>query len=362
MPISTSYSQNSLTGLPAEQALQYFPVTEVSSFQNVFPIRHKEWTARAELNYKYKLSLQAEFFDRKITDDIFPVYNNGSFELKNIANHRNSGIELILTYNSYAKKITTSNSLSFFTYKDLVTDVKDGYNFTAIAGFSNINKAIVKDEPLGVITGNKFLRDEYNRMIIGSNGFPLVDPNLSVIGNPTPDFVIKMSNSISWKMISLNLDWEWKKGGDVWNGTQAVLDYYGRSATTAQLRNTTGYVFDGVLEDGHTNTRPVDFYDPNLPIEENRWVRYGYTGVAEDYIQKGDHIRINNLGVNYKLSFKRYIQTISLTAYTGNLLLWKTYKGTDPNQLLHDQANSNGLDFFNLPSVKSFGFTASIQF
>ena len=362
LPISTSYSQNSLTRLSATDAFQYFPVTEVNSFQNVLPIRHKEWTARAELNYKYKLSLQAELFNRRIDDDIFPIYNNGSFELKNIADHRNNGVELILSYNSYAKKITTSNSVSFFTYKDIVTGVKDGYNFTPIAGFSNINKAIVKDEPLGVITGNKFLRDENNNIIIGSNGFPLVDPGLSVIGDPTPDFVIKMSNGISWKKVSLNLDWEWRRGGDVWNGTQAVLDYYGRSATTAQLRNTTGYVFDGVLEDGHTNSNPVSFYDPNLPIDENRWVRYGHTGVAEEYIQKGDHIRINNLGVNYKLSLKKYIQTISLTAYTGNLLIWKAYKGTDPNQLLHDQANSNGLDFFNLPSVKSFGFTASIQF
>jgi hypothetical protein len=132
-PISTSYSQNSLTGLTAEQAFQYFPVTEVNSFKNVFPIRHKEWTARAELNYKYKLSLQAELFNRKISDDVFPVYNNGSLELKNIANHHNSGVELTLSYNSYAKKVTTSNSLSFFTYKDIVSDVKDGYNFTAIA-------------------------------------------------------------------------------------------------------------------------------------------------------------------------------------------------------------------------------------
>jgi hypothetical protein len=362
LPISTSYAQNGLTRLSAAQAFQYFPVTEVSSFENVFPIRHKEWTARAELNYKYKLSFQAEFFNRKITDDIFPVYNNGSFELKNIADHRNTGVELILSFNSYAKDITTTNSLSFFTYKDIVSDVQDGYNFTPIAGFSNINKAIVKDEPLGVITGNKFLRDENNKMIIGSHGFPLVDPNLSVIGDPTPDFVMKMSNGFSWKKFSLNLDWEWRKGGDVWNGTQAVLDYYGRSAPTAQLRNTTGYVFNGVLEDGHTNNNPVDFYDPNLPLEENRWVRYGHTGVAEEYIQKGDHIRINNLGVNYKLSFKKYIQTVSISVYTSNLVIWKAYKGTDPNQLLHDQASANGLDFFNLPSVKSFGFTASIQF
>ena len=51
-----------------------------------------------------------------------------------------------------------------------------------------------------------------------------------------------------------------------------------------------------------------------------------------------------------------------MSVYTSNLVIWKAYKGTDPNQLLHDQASANGLDFFNLPSVKSFGFTASVQF
>ena len=361
-PISTSYSQNGLTRLSAEQAFHYFPVNEIASFENVLPVRHKEWTARTELNFKNKLIFQAEIFTRKINDDLFPVYSNGLFELKNIADHRNRGVELTLSYATFAKDITTNNSLSFFTYNSIVTDVEDGYNFTPIAGFSNVNKAIVKDESLGVIIGNKFLRDANNRMIIASNGFPIVDPNLAVIGDPTPDFIMKFNNGITWKRLSVNLDWEWRKGGDVWNGTQAVLDYFGRSATTAQLRNTTGYVFDGVLEDGHVNANPVDFYDPSLPLEENRWVRYGYTGVAEEYIQKGDLIRINNLGINYKFSFNKYIQTLFLSAYTGNLLVWKAYKGADPNQLLHDLANSNGLDFFNLPSVKSFGFTASIQF
>jgi len=155
---------------------------------------------------------------------------------------------------------------------------------------------------------------------------------------------------------------ELKKGGDVWNGTQAVLDYYGRSAASAQLRNTAGYVFTGVFADGHPNNIPVNFYNPNSPFENNRWVRYGHTGIAEEYIQRGDHIRINNIGLNYKLKASKYIQTIAFTLSASNIIVWSAYKGADPNQLLYDQSDTNGLDFFNLPSVKNFAFNISIQF
>ena len=362
LPVSTSFAQYNLTRFLPQEVFQYFPTTEVNSFNDLSPVRHKEWTARAEVYFRNKISFEAEIFNRKIIDDVFPVYENGSLVLKNIADHRNKGVEFTFAHNVYGKTVTTNNSLSFFHYRDIVTDVRDGYNFTPYAGFRNINKAIVKGNVLGAITGNRFLRDEANNIIIGNDGFPLTDPNLAVIGDPTPDFVIKISNGLGWKEFSVNLDWEWKKGGDVWNGTQAVLDYYGRSISSAQLRNTTGYVFAGVFDDGHLNNIPVNFYDPNSAFENNRWVRYGHTGISEEYIQRGDHVRINNIGLNYKLKARKYIQTIAFTLSAGNIIVWSAYKGADPNQLLYDQSDTKGLDFFNLPSVKNVGFNISIQF
>ena len=361
-PVSSSFAQYNLTRYSTEEAFQYFPATEVNSLNSLLPVRHKEWTVRAEIYYRNKISFEAEIFNRKIFDDVFPVYENGSPVLKNIADHRNKGIELTFTHNVHGKKVTTNNSLSLFHYRDIVTDVKDGYHFTPYAGFRNINKAIVNGEVLGAITGNRFLRDEASHIVIGNDGFPLADPNPSVIGDPTPDFVLKISNSLGWKEFSVNFDWEWKKGGDIWNGTQAVLDFYGRSATSAQLRNTTGYVFAGVFADGHPNNIAVNFYDPNSSFQSNRWVRYGHTGIAEEYIQRGDHIRINNIGLNYKLKARKYIQTIAFTLSASNIIVWSAYKGADPNQLLFDQSDTNGLDFFNLPSVKNFAFNISIQF
>src|SRR5262249_51470586 len=148
---------------------------------------------------------------------------------------------------------------------------------------------------------------------------------LSIIGNPTPDYTLKLSHSATWRDLTLNFDWEYRKGGDVWNGTAAVLDYYGRSKTTADQRSITGYIFKGTDPSGAKNGIPVDFYNPALPVTQNRWVRYGYTGVAAAYIQKGDNIRINNLAIAYELKTNRDLRRIKLTAYAQNLVLWSAY-------------------------------------
>jgi hypothetical protein len=364
LPIDRSFSQNSLLQYNTEQFSGYFPVTEAITFNNLDPIRHKEWTTRLELDYGGMLGLKGEIFHRKTMDDIFPLYENGAFTLRNVASHFNRGFELSFDINSYlwrAGKLYSYTTFSFFRYRNIVTRVRDGYNFTPIAGFSNVNKVIAEGEPLGAIAGNTFLK-ENNIVKIGNDGFPLVDMNQSVIGDPTPDFVMKFNQNLTWRRFNFNLDIEWKKGGDIWNGTQAVLDYYGRSGSSANLRNTRDYVFKGVLPNGQPNTIPVDFYDPALPIEQNRWVRYGYTGVAEEYIQRADHLRINNIGIGYNVKPKKILENFHVMLYISNIMIWTPYQGADPNQLLFDQPQTNGLDFFNLPSNKTFGCSVSLQF
>jgi hypothetical protein len=365
LALSSSFAPNSLVKYTVANALQYLPVTEVNTFNNLLPIEHKEYNAGIELTYKSKIALSVDWFSRHTLNDVFAIENTGRLQLENIASHRNRGVEVELNLYPYlwdSRKIFLSNTISFVAYRSKVTAVKNGYNFTPIAGFNDVHKAIVKDEPLGVIVGNTFLKDAANNIIIGTDGFPLVNNTPAVIGNPTPDFTIKASNRINWKQWDFNIDWEWKKGGDVWNGTQALLDYYGRSENSAVLRNTTNYVFNGVDANGKVNTIPVSFYNASLPVEQNRWVRYGPGSVAEAYIQKGDCVRINNIGLSYKPKIKKYLQQLAFTVYASNIMLWSAYKGADPNQLLYDQAGTTGLDFFNLPSYRSVGFTASLKF
>jgi hypothetical protein len=364
--ISNSLSYVNLLQYSAQQSMQFFPMTEVDGYDRLKPIHQNEYRLGLEINYEYKFTLTAEYFNKQINHDVFPLYSNGKLLLQNIASHRTKGVELELTHsgrsNNGAKSISTSNAISFIAYQNEVTDVETGFNYTPIAGFSNVHKAVVQGQPLGAIVGNSFLRNADGKQLIGADGFPLVNNQPAVLGNPMPDFVLKMSNGLTWKKYALNFYWEWSKGGDRWNGTQAALDYYGRSQSSADLRNTTNYVFDGITQNGQHNSIPVSFYDANLPTSQNRWARYGLTGVAEEYMQKADCIRLRTASLSYNWQFRKYIQSIKFGAFVNNIILWTAYKGADPNQLLFDQSSTSGLDYFNLPSTKNMGINLTIQF
>lgn len=363
LQINKSLTYTNLLQYTPGQLFNYRPVTEVNGYSQLSPIQAKEWNGKFSLSYQ-NIYLDGNFYTKNISNDVLPIYENGQLQLKNMADMTTKGLELsIHLYNkSISRNINTNTTLSFFKYRTDVTKVREGYNYTPIAGFSSVYKTLAEGQPLGVIVGNAYKRDAAGNIVIGDDGFPLADQSPKVIGNTIPDFVIKASNTIFWKKVSVQTNLEWKKGGQAWNGTQAALDYYGRSATTGAERNTTGYVFQGVKQDGHVNDIPVAFYDPAKPVTSNRWTRNGLTGIAEEYIRRTDYIRLNTFNITYRINLKKSHQLIYLATYVQNILLWSPYKGADPGQLLYDQPNTTGLDYFNLPAVKTFGFNVTYQF
>ena len=353
--IDHSWSAFALTGLTPQKAYLFMPSIEPINFDGLDPMEHREFTTWFQLEFEYRISLRGEYSVRTTKNDAFPL----------LADTRYKGYELRLQINSsyrHSRKIRIANTLSFYKFTNIATRVPAGYNYKLLAGFATVAKALVRGRPLGVLVGNTWLRDAAKNIVIGQDGFPLVDYRETVIGDPTPTYTLKFAHVATWKALTVDLDWEYRKGGDVWNGTAATLDYFGRSATTAAQRGITGYLFPGTLVGGGKNNIPVNFYDAGLPVEKNRWARYGYSGVAESYIQKGDNIRIHNLSLAYDVKIKKYLQEVKLTAYVRNIVLWSAYKGGDPNQLLYDEPGTEGLDFFNLPSTKTWGLSASIQF
>lgn len=366
--VHRSYSGYTLTTYSVADAMQYLPLQEVNSFNGLQPVRHRDGNAGISFFLYSKGEFNVSWFSRRSRNDIFPVMNGNNIELVNMATHRSRGMELELQlypniWAKNAKKLFFTNTISFTRYRNKVLSVKDGYNHTALAGFHDVHKTLVAGYAPGVITGSSWLRNAAGEKIIGADGFPQVNNTPAVIGDPNPDFTFKLSNRLSWKnQLTFFIDWEWQKGGKVWNGTRALLDYYGRSKASGEQRSITNYVFAGVTAAGAHNSTPVSFYNSSLPVEQNRWVRYGPGGVTEDYMEDGSSIRINTLSISYKPKLKTKTAQVSFSLYAANLLLWSPYKGADPRQLLYDMPGSGGLDFFNLPAVSTAGFSTTFQF
>ncbi|MFZ4929487.1 hypothetical protein [Chryseobacterium sp. Mn2064] len=362
--ITRSYASYATTLLNAENSYQYFPIQEVESYRGLSNINTKEWKAGGRLNIGYKISFEGEYFSKKITDDIFPVFEDGLLKLKNTVDHTYHGFEFNFAYDRLylGQDFYTSNKISWFKYRDIVDRVTPEYQNLAVSGFKDIYKTLSEGQVLGAVMGSYFERNKEGQLIIDEFGYPKKAAGMKIIADPTPDFVMKFNHTINYKNLSLDINWEWKKGGQLWNGTQAVLDYYGRSYGSGEERNIKNYVFQGVQANGNVSQIPVDFYDPNKNVQENRWSRYGFTGVAEQYIQKADYIRINNisLSANFPVNFSK--QFVKITLYVNNILLWQANKGVDPNQSFYDTDNGRGLDFFNLPSFKTMGCIVSFKF
>lgn len=366
--INKSFANFESTQILPSQISTYFPIKEVLSFKNLKPIRTTEKKLGLQYNiWNNRINFEAVYFQKTFTDDIFPTFENGNLMLKNLANHQNKGIELSLQLNnfpfSFSSEFRDSHKITFTKYSSEVAQVHSQNPFVPIAGFSNVYRSLVKGEALGSIVGTAYKRDSYGNVVIGDDGFPLVSPDLKVIGNPIPDFVLKFSHEFKLYYFSLNIDWEWRKGGDIWNGTAANLDYFGRSQNSAEQRNIANYTFSGVLQNGNPNHILVDFYNVNQNFENNLWYRYSYTGVAENYISKATQIRLNNILLSYTI--KRNIlpfNELKLSASVNNFILWSKYKGVDSTQNFYNSSDVQGLDFYNLPSVKSFAFQIAVKF
>lgn len=362
--ISKSYSSYATTRFSAQNLSQYFPLKEAESFKNLSNINIKEWKTGFKLIINYKINLSAEYFNRQISDDVFPVFEGQTLVLKNLADHTYKGYEVNLNYDNIISNynFSLSSKASFFKYRDIVDRVNLGFNNLMISGFNDIYKTLSEGQVLGVVTGSYFQRNAEGNIVIDNEGYPVKASGMKIIADSTPDFVMKFSHQITYKMFALDINWEWKKGGQIWNGTQAVLDYYGRSQTSAEQRNIKSYIFEGVNFNGNVNQIPVDFYNPNQPISENRWTRYGFLGVAENYVEKSDYVRINDITLSAYFDVGKFRRALGVSFYVNNIFLWQANGGVDANQNFYDFENSRGLDFFNLPSFKTFGCTFSFKF
>ncbi|MDR2916722.1 MAG: hypothetical protein LBV74_18155 [Tannerella sp.] len=315
--------------------------------------------------FENKLNVDVEYYNATTRDYMAPILaTSGIYALDNVAKINNSGIELSLRYNGYrySPDLNYKVELHFSKPKSNVIRLNNSAGYIPVAGFSNVFTALTEGQPIGVIYGTRWERDDYGNRMIGEDGFPLVDARPALIGDPTPDFISSLYSVFNWKNLSFSFTFEYHHGGERWNGTQAWLDYAGVSQNSAEQRNITDYVFEGVNKaTGQVNTTPVDFYNPVSGL--NRWVRYGPEGVGEDYIQDADFLRLSNIALFYDLSRAKsgLLKNLSVGVSAANVFVLTKYEGSDPASQLFNYNTAKGLDLFNMPGVRSYLLTVKMK-
>jgi hypothetical protein len=338
----------------------------VSQYPGFFESREIVSTSglRPEVDTKFEVggkissqSVSADFsWYTNTTDDFLAPFGNGNdFSFANIAKVRNVGTIVSVAFHPYNDgEVNYQLKLRWDKLTSVVRSLYADDSFIPLAGFNTTASVLAEGKPLGAIYGTTWKRNSHGDRIIGADGFPVESETLHQIGSPIPDWNLSFESLIDWRNFKLTLVIDLRKGGDVWNGTRAMLDYYGRSASSGRQRDIRGFVFRGVDENGVVNNIPVNFYDASSPIDANRWVRYGADGVGEAYIEDGTSLRLSQTVLSYFLRVRdKKINEVKFSIIAQNLFQFTPYSGVDPATSLFGYSSGNGLDLFNMPSTRS---------
>ena len=336
------------------------------------PEKTTEFEVGAELKFfNNRLTLDVTYYDKETSDQIIQVsqpattgFTNRTINAGVISNSGwevSAGITPVRTEN-----FDWSLNVNFTQYENIVEELVEGIEPILLNGFTSTSSRAVPGESYGAIFGARWLRNEAGQQLVDDDGLAIVDPESGVIGDPIPDFTVGIRNTFSYKNLSLTALLDIREGGDVWCGTCGILDYFGVSKKTGDLRELT-YVVDGVRQsDGQPNTTEVAYADPAGGLGANRWVRYGFGEPGEDNVHDGSFVKLREVALTYSLPQKLInragLSDVSMTLAGRNLFLSTDYPGIDPETNLTGDSNGIGLDYFNQPFTRSYSMALKVSF
>ncbi|MEO6612615.1 MAG: SusC/RagA family TonB-linked outer membrane protein [Chitinophagaceae bacterium] len=288
--------------------------------------------------------------------------------VRNAGNLSNIGNELgIIATPVRTKNFSWNLNFSYTQFKSFVDKLEDGVTNIFLGGFTTPNVRLVVGDEYGQIYGNAYQRDtKSGKIIVGANGLPLITTGVQKIGNPNPKYLIGLTNTFTYRGLSLTFLIDYKKGGDQYSRNIADLQRNGVVKETAEFPRfdatgtaTKNYLFDAVYANGQPNTTMV--------TAEQYWGNSGKFAAAEGFIYETTWFRIREASVSYQVPStvlnKMPFGSIELAVFGRNLFLNAPhYPHLDPEQNALGISNAQGLEFNALPQTRSIGVSLRLGF
>ncbi|WP_417885988.1 SusC/RagA family TonB-linked outer membrane protein [Zunongwangia sp.] len=384
---------------------------DVFSTYNVFtPFRGagsaSNKTDLANLNLKpermksYEIGLEGSILDRRIgfdvsyykakTEDLItsvPVSRATGFQAKllNAGTLENEGIEASLILNPIKTEDFNWNlNINWAKNKNKVVSLADGDNLEIASFQGGVSVNATPGEAYGSIRGTAYVYDDNGNRVVGKNGYYAVTPNSNyIIGNIQPDWTGGVSNTFTYKNLSLNFLVDIQKGGDIfsldtWYGFATGI--YDQSVGTNDLgnpiRNTKsnggGVVLEGVQGDIEYNddgSYTVENTSPNRTRARTDYYGnpFGYGRDArEGHVYDASYVKLREVNLTYRFGDKVLdaipFQRASLSIIGRNLwIIYKNIPYSDPEAGL-SSGNIQGYQSGAYPAVREIGASLKLNF
>ncbi len=343
-----------------------------------------------ELFVEVEAGIEAKFWNNRIGLDL-SVYQKESRDLiinlpldpstgytrtgVNAANIDNKGIELGLNISPpLPGGVRWDINLNYTKNVSEVTEIFEGIDRVQVAGYSNLGNYAIPGEPFNVFYGEAFRRAQEGQFegqfVVGSDGAYQGSGELSVIGDPNPDFRANWINDISWKGVSFGFHFQWIQGGDIQSSTIQAILARGNTTDTDVDRGVPIIMPNSVKQTGvESDGTPI--YVPNdIQTYMGDTFFRAYFFADEGGVFDATVVRLRQVSLSYVLP-KSILEntpfgTVALTISGENL--WYSApnfpEGTnfDPEISSLGVGNGLGFDFRTAPTAKKYGVNLTVTF
>lgn len=326
---------------------------------NLKPQNTRSYEAGLDLNLLQGLfNLSYTYSRQNVKDQIFDVplapSTGISLMRKNAGKLHTDSHEITLEVNPINTKLVDwSFGFNWSRIDNYVDELAEGVENIMLGGFVTPQVRVSAGERFPVIYGSDFARDEQGRILVDDTGKPYTGET-TVIGRVSPDFNLGFNTSIRIEKLRIAAVFDWKSGGQMYHGTNGLIDYYGVSQKTADARDN-GIIFDGWKADGTKN---------DIKITGSKDIQSFYStlnNIDAASIYDNSFIKLRELSASYNV-FKNSIVDITLSAFARNILIWSELDNFDPEATQGNNNMGGAFERFSLPQTSSYGFGLNVKF
>lgn len=334
------------------------------------PERTNSWEAGVELDFfNDRVGLVGTYYDASTFDQIIPLQISAASgytsRVINVGEVRNRGVELLLNgtvlrTDDFTWDLGLNWADNRNTVVDLYTQGSDTLKTLQLgADYWGLTVEARRGEPYGQLYGFGYLRNEDGEVVVDDDGMPITDFSQKVLlGNYNPDWNGGLTSRFTYGSIDLGLQLDYQRGGEIFSTTRWFGLYAGVLEETLRGRENgpcdPGIVFDGVTSTGEANDQticPQDYFEGIFNNHERGIVDASYVKLREARLGF-----VVPTGWVERLGFS----SAHVALIGRNLWLGANAVHIDP-ETAFDASNRQGIEFGQLPTPRSFGFTLTVR-
>ena len=339
-------SQNAFT----EYGIVYDP--------NLKPQNTRSYELGADISFFNNLvSINYTYSRQNVKDQIFEVplassTGSSSFMTNGGKIHTNAH-ELTVNINPIRlKNVDWNIGINWSKIDNYVDELAPGVESIFLGGFTTPQVRAGIGDKFPVIYGVSYARDDNGNLIVDEDGVPMAGKD-DVIGKVSPDFILGFNTNLRLWKFNISAVFDWKQGGQIYCGTNGLLDMYGVSKNTENREGS--FIVEGVKEDGSKNTTPIS--------GANEMQHYYETinNINESSVYNSSFIKLRELAVSYPVFQKKWLE-VNLNVFARNILVWSELANIDPESTQGNTNMAGSFERFSLPTTSSYGFGLNVKF